>query len=698
MTAILRNSPTPRRSRGIFIAAIFLGLTARLPIAAHAQTPAWSETLLNRVKQVDAKRLPPHPRLVLSEQNIARIKRASESEFGQPYWQTITAWLEREQKAEPLSEPAPQKAGADGTKNMAEFRRIQASAEDVESHIVVAAGVYRITGNRRYLELVRAWVKGVVHWDPHGATGLKADDYAARQTLYALAVAYDGLYGEWTAEERATMRTCMLARGADLYERLSPLKQDEYNNHPWFQCSALIDAGLALADESADADRWWRYGSEVYLTHFLPLAGDDGSWHEGINYTTFTLKYVCHFANSLTSATGINPFNDVPWMRNVGYFRLYLAPPGSIGIYFNDTRPLAVQQWDRPIAFRLAAETHDPVLQWYATATPRIADLKPTSSFYTLLYRDPDLPATRPDALPLARNFSALGWIVSRTDLASGNGVEFGFKSQPWSTTPRRTTAGHDHPDANNFLLNYLGKPLLVDSGFYDYFNSPHHQGWTKTGRAHNTLLIDGQEQLPSRPGKIVTFESNPGTFDWMEGEGAQSYPDGLVKSWRREVLFLRPNIFVVRDVVRTTKPVQVTWLLHGASPFELDGQSFICRNEPAAVTGVIAWPAKLAVKQWTGFPPGAEPERKTPADLREFPDQSHLEWTTAGKSDYTTFITVFSPSRADDASPLEVSVSSDRETDTVKIRRDTTFPPATIGDLASPLPRIAGGAVGKAP
>jgi len=130
------------------------------------------------------------------------------------------------------------------------------------------------------------------------------------------------------------------------------------------------------------------------VSHALsPLGGNDGSWHEGINYTTFTLKYVCHFANSLTSATGINPFDDVPWMRHVGYFRLYLAPAGSIGIYFNDTRPLAVQQWDRPI--RVSAGLRDPrpraaMVCHVASTDSRI---KPSSSFYTLLYRDPNLPA-----------------------------------------------------------------------------------------------------------------------------------------------------------------------------------------------------------------------------------------------------------------------------------------------------------------
>jgi hypothetical protein len=643
------------------------------PVLAAEETPsgavppAWAAALLAKVEQVEAKSLPPHPRLLLSDANVAHMKAVAESSFGGHYRSVVADWLDKERAQAPLAEPAPQKTTPEGARDMEEFRRIQAAAEAVESHVVLACGMYRLTGEAKYLEQARAWVRAVAAWEPEGATGIRSDDYAARQTLHALAIAYDGLYHDWTADERAMIRRSLLARGQALYRHLNPLKQDPYNNHPWFQCSALVDAGLALADESPEADQWWRYGAELYFKRFLPLGGNDGSWHEGINYLTFTMKYVCQFSTSLKGATGINPFTEVPWLRNAAYFRLYLAPPGSIGIYFNDTRPLALQQWDKPTAFRLAGETGDPVLQWYAEWLPQTTSL-PTSSFYTLIYRRLDLPAKAPVDLPLTRYFSDVGWMVTRTDLTDGRDIQFGFKSQPWGG-PADRAVGHDHPDANNFLLNFLGKPLLVDSGYYDYYSSPHHKLWTMTGRAHNTLLVDGEGQLTRRPGKIIAAESKPGAFDWIEGEGAAAYPDGLLKGWRRQVLYLRPDLIIVRDIVRPAKPAILTWLLHGASEFTFEGQSFVCRNDDAAVAGTVATPAGLQVKQWLGFPAGQEPERKTDATRREFPDQAHLEFSTGGKVGDTTFITVFMPSRADQLVRPQVTVESSAAGDLVTIR-----------------------------
>ena len=625
--------------------------------------------MLTRVEQFDTKSLPPHPRLLLSDATVAHMKAVAASSFGEHYRSVVAEWLDAESVREPMGDPAAQKKLPGGGRDMEEFRRIQAAAEAVESHVVLACGMYRMTGEAKYLAQARAWVMAVVHWAPEGATGIQSDDYAARQTLHALAIAYDGLYDVWTKEERALIRQCLLTRGEALYRYLNPLRHDPYNNHPWFQCSALVDAGLALADESPQADQWWRYGTKLYLTRFLPLGGNDGGWHEGINYLTFTMKYVCQFSTSLKTATGINPLAEVPWLRNAGYFRLYLAPPESIGIYFNDTRPLALQQWDKPTAFRLAGETGDPVLEWYAEWLPQNTK-GPTSSFYTLVYRNLNLPAKAPHDLPLTRYFQDIGWIVTRTDLTDGGDVQFGFKSQPWGG-PADRAVGHDHPDANNFLLNFLGKPLLVDSGYYDYYNSPHHRLWTMTGRAHNTLLVDGEGQLTRHPGKIIATVSKPGAFDWMEGEGAASYPAGLLKGWRRQILYLRPDLFIVRDIVRPTKPAVLTWLLHGASRFVLDGQSFECRNGDAAVAGTVAVPAGLQVKQWFGFPAGAEPEHKTESNRREFPDQAHLEFSTSDKVGDTTFVTVFAPSRADHLVRPQVTIESSATGDLMTIRTD---------------------------
>lgn len=666
------------------VATLTVGLAAGGVASAQVEAPP-DAALLARVEHFDRHALPGHPRLLLNQANIAAM-RAAASGVEKPAWTAVRQWLDKAAAETPIDPDAlgdPKRAGF----NIADFRKIQSLAEDVENHIVVPAAAYRILGNPADLALARRWALAVARWKPNGRTGIKADDYAARQCLSALALAYDGLYDQWSPAERSQLRGSITARARALLAHQRPFQLDEFNNHPWFQTAALVDAGLALGDESAEADGWWRYGAELFFTRYLTLWGRDGDWHEGMSYATFTLKYVCQFANSLTSATGINPF-ELPALKRAGYFRLYVAPPGTRGIDFNDTRPLAAQSWDRPIADRLAGETHDPVLQWYADQLPRV-DYRPSSNLYTLLYHDPSLGDKPPTALPLTMWWHDSGWVVARTDLTTSQDVEFGFKSSPWIGTALRAK-GHDHPDANNLLLNYLGEPLIADSGYYDYYSSPQHKGWTFTGRAHNTLLIDGQEQEIRRPGKVIGVQSGKG-WDWIEGQGAGGYADGLVTSWRRQVLYLRPHLFVVRDLVRLPKPETVTLLLHAFQPFELNGQAFVERNGAAAASGIVAAPRDLQIRQWTGFPPGTAPERKTPSDLREFPDQSHLELTTPGKMTNVTFVTVLRASKADEATPAQARVDGDQVRTTYGSEPPVTvtFAPVPADDAPSAPPRF---------
>ena len=59
---------------------------------------------------------------------------------------------------------------------------------------------------------------------------------------------------------------------------------------------------------------WWRYGSRLYFTEYLPLGGRDGDWHEGTHYVSYTLIFVYQWADALRSATGINAY-EVPWLK-----------------------------------------------------------------------------------------------------------------------------------------------------------------------------------------------------------------------------------------------------------------------------------------------------------------------------------------------------------------------------------------------
>jgi len=55
--------------------------------------------------------------------------------------------------------------------------------------------------------------------------------------------------------------------------------------------------------------------------------------------------------------------------------------------------------------------------------------------------------------------------------------------------------AAHGHADALSFTLRAFGRDILVDPGTYDYFSYPRYRQYFRSTRAHNTIVIDGQDQ-----------------------------------------------------------------------------------------------------------------------------------------------------------------------------------------------------------
>ena len=55
--------------------------------------------------------------------------------------------------------------------------------------------------------------------------------------------------------------------------------------------------------------------------------------------------------------------------------------------------------------------------------------------------------------------------------------------------------AAHGHADALSFTLRAFGRDVLVDPGTYDYFSYPEWRQYFRGTRAHNTVVIDGQDQ-----------------------------------------------------------------------------------------------------------------------------------------------------------------------------------------------------------
>ena len=162
------------------------------------------------------------------------------------------------------------------------------------------------------------------------------------------------------------------------------------------------------------------------------------------------------------------------------------------------------------------------------------------------------------------RHFAKLGWVAMRSGFTSVNDLAALFICQRyrWSDL---------NPDAQN--------------SFHIM-----RRGWLIKGN-RNTIYIDGQYQrsisgYPTvaqgakaySPGSIfdvgpgiLTFSSN-NVYDYMIGNATNAYDHAKLTKFTRQLVYLKPNIFVIFDNVITTKSdIEKKWVVvPAASPTDL--------------------------------------------------------------------------------------------------------------------------------
>jgi len=92
-----------------------------------------------------------------------------------------------------------------------------------------------------------------------------------------------------------------------------------------------------------------------------------------------------------------------------------------------------------------------------------------------------------------SRAFKDSGYyLLQHGELDSPDRISVVFDCGPLGMEP---FAGHGHADTLSFTLRAFGTEVLVDPGTYDYFSYPKWRKYFRSTRAHNTVVIDGQNQ-----------------------------------------------------------------------------------------------------------------------------------------------------------------------------------------------------------
>jgi len=406
------------------------------------------------------------------------------------------------------------------------------------------ASAYLATKDERYAReldmLVKSWVGG------HPPS---VDDLSAWRTLEAAI----RMYGSWPSALGAMKASPSITRNAWLYYLRSIHDHAEHllaypktNNWLLAESNGLLTCGL-LFPEFKRADLWARTALERFEGEMMRSVHPDGAHIE------YSSGYHFYSLSSFTSAMD----------------RADRAPGPKVSQAY---RERIVTMWEYGM-YLMRPDGHLPMLNDGETN-----HLAPGLAAAGRRYGRPDFiyAATNgAEGTPPRDTSHRFPW-VRRAVMRSGwdrDALYAMLEAAPLG-------AGHVHEDALTFEIMAYGQPLIGTMGRYTYVHVPKRL-YLVNSRGHNTVTIDGQEQLmkkthPDRSEWVATGETN---FPWTstpELDVAYSRYDGPWTGdlagvvWERRMAFHRPagtsgrlGFWIIRDAFHGDGEHELRFLLH---------------------------------------------------------------------------------------------------------------------------------------
>lgn len=504
---------------------------------------------------------------------------------------------------------------------IAQKQRVDAEARQAQSAafawLVARLPEMREEGRRRALALAAL--------DPRGATSVEADMLSSRHVAWSLALALDWMHDAFSPDERSRVVKGIAVRVADFHQRMTTGKT-AFDRWPWDSranevLGGMAESALLLLGEVPEAETWARDLLALYLRTTLVYAGNDGGYASGTAYAGWDIgEYSLRHWDSLRRMANID-MRDKPWVNNFGRFLVYFLPPGTpTGAFGDGAEERLPEVWAR-YAKAYAARVPTPLHRWYARQW-----FQEDVTALELLTAPPvdfdqvDLPTGNPPSAV----FESIGWVAMHSDLRDRGRLSIYFKSSPFGSL------NHSHADQNSFFVNMGGRPLLIDSGYYDSYNSAHQITWGRQTKAHNAITFDeGKGQILDRKeaaGRIRHF-SDDGTLAVATGDAASAYGGGTRRALRT-LLYFRPGILAVVDEANSVEARRWEINLHAPLPFRSIGDSVMVANGEAKACVTTRSPERLEARMWSGFP-------QTPARSAGMPriDQHHARWSLSTAS-----------------------------------------------------------------
>lgn len=464
------------------------------------------------------------------------------------------------------------------------------------------------------LRAAQAYTLAAIDYEPWGYTTNKPNtDLAAGHLLYAIGLAYDLLYDQFTPAERARIRASLERHAELVYEAFAPKagRRHEFTqNHDFIPTAGLAVTALALMGESPRAEAWAAL-ARAHHHRAGQLLSPDGYYYEGMEYWIFSATWLVHFLDAWEHTTGESLW-DRGQFRNWKYYLAHsILPDGQTVFDFGDiwqgslTRakqgddyareyPTGTLKSNYNVLYRVAARFKDPETQAVAA---RLEGFRHTNQeeWWSLFWRDATLTASPMSAIPLTHHFDDMGVVVHRTSWEA-DATAVAFKAGPpeghrvtrlLSKVPEwRLSSGHAQPDAASFIIWARGRYLTGDTGYAGQPQARHHNtitvGGVGQGDEGDHDVWQKMDQAVLDRIRITAVTSTPGALR-VEADAAAAYPAAAgLTTFHRTFTVTGTDQFSVSDSIATREPRTIEWYLHSDAAIEQVGDGYRVGGGPS--------------------------------------------------------------------------------------------------------------------
>lgn len=531
-----------------------------------------------------------HPRVYVTQAEIDKLKQKSRTQS--ELWQTALSRV----RALAVEPPAPP----------AQARRVQ---NEVGIGIAEAAFVYKITGEKKYLDAARKYMDAAVSYDIWGYAYNKPNvDLAAGHLLYGMGWAYDLLYDDLTVSEREKYRSKLVKQARLLYDFFKPKSGKTFaysQNHTFIPITGLAVTAYSLMGDVPEANDWAALSRAIY-DRVLATYSEDGYYYEGMEYWIFSMPWLVHYMDAHLHATGEDLYKTTPGMKLAHkYVAHSTLPGGEFNFDFGDiyagpvTRSRKGDDYNREringnfrtnynILYNLANRYGNGEAQGVADWLKSKGQVN-AEEFWTFIWYNPSVKSTPIERQQKWHYFIDHEVVYWRSDWGD-QATAFAFKAGPpeghaaneklkrfpdW-----RLSSGHAHPDAGSFIIWSGGKYLTGDSGYAGVPMTEHHNAVTfdgigqgKEGKGHDAFAGVPYDRLDLI--KISDVKADDRGLSLTADLTAAYQPEIGVEKFTRRFVFEAPSRFEVEDIVQTRDSKKITAYFHADNTIGADRDGF---------------------------------------------------------------------------------------------------------------------------